>query len=113
MYNRTKNAAIEEMVKTAKEAIELRDKVERLFDNPDFKAVIQEGYFEKEAARLVALKASPSSNNEASQKALENKITGIGQLQQYLLSIYVNAENSERTLEEYTQMEDSFNEDGE
>ena len=49
--------AIERDIKEARKHVELGDSLERLLNNRDFKKVIVEGYFEKEAARLVHLKA--------------------------------------------------------
>ena len=59
---------VELTIKQAKEAKALMDSVLKLQKNKDFKAVINEGYFEKQASRLVLLKADPSMQDEQSQK---------------------------------------------
>ena len=48
---------IELEINQAKEKVALKDSLEKLIKNRDFKKVITEGYFEQEAIRLVLLKA--------------------------------------------------------
>jgi len=77
---------VEIEIDVAKELIAVRDSYVKLSDNKFFKEVILEGYFKKEAARLVMAKSNPNLD-EAMQKNLDNKILGVGGLVQYFNEI--------------------------
>ena len=79
--------SIEASIKQAKPAIELAKALERLESNKDFKTVIGEGYLEKEAVRLVHLKANPAMQTVAHQAAVMLQIDGIGALLQYFRTV--------------------------
>lgn len=51
---------IEDSIKSARKLVELGDTLERLKSNRDFRAIVLEGYFEKEAIRLVQAKSNPA-----------------------------------------------------
>ena len=87
---------VELTIKQAKEAVELKDSVLKLQKNKDFKAVINEGYFEKQASRLVLLKADPSMQSERDQKEIDNNIIAIGYLRQYLSTLVQLGYKAER-----------------
>jgi DNA-binding transcriptional regulator YhcF (GntR family) len=91
---------IELSIEHAKKAIALKTSVERLTRNRDFKAVFTEGYFEKEAQRLVFLKADPSMQDEADQKEIIKQIDAIGVLRQYLSTQMHLGRMAEKALEE-------------
>jgi hypothetical protein len=76
---------IEQSIEAARADIERNDAVNRLYENPDFKSVILEGYFKEEAARIVFL------------NILE---AGVGALQQYFRLIEQKADMAERGLGE-------------
>lgn len=78
---------IEQNIKEAQKIKDLGDALARLMTNRDFKKVIQEGYFEKEAVRLVHLKADTSMQSDDSQKSILTQIDGIGNLSQYLRTV--------------------------
>ncbi len=77
---------IELNIDTAKKMVKESDAIDRLMKNRDFKAVITEGYFKEYAAILVQRKAMPGMQDEDSQKDINDSITGIGQLQQFLFT---------------------------
>jgi len=76
----------------AREIIRSADALERLFENPDFKLVIKQGYFKEEPARLVEMKATPAMSGEATQSAIIKQIDGIGALQQYFNARFLTGE---------------------
>jgi len=79
---------IELSIEQAKSSIDMRDALRRLNENKDFKKVIVEGYFEKEASRVVLLKADPNTQDTETQDALDKSIIAIGQLRQYMRTIF-------------------------
>lgn len=76
--------SIERNIREAKKVVEFGNALERLTSNRDFKKVILEGYFEKEAVRLVHLKADPSMQSAESQKSILTQIDAIGAVTQFL-----------------------------
>ena len=76
----------------AKEAIELSNALQRLMDNKDFKKVVINGYFSKEAIRLVLLKGKPGYHSDVEQKNIIAKIDAIGNFSNYLDNIEMEAE---------------------
>ena len=75
---------IESSIKASDELIEVGKCLERLYNNRDFIKVIKEGYFEKEAIRLVHLKADPAMQSAASQQSITQQMDAIGAFSQYL-----------------------------
>lgn len=78
---------LEISIEQAKEAIKEMQAVYRLTKNPDFKAIVEKGYFENNASRLVLLRADPSMQNDTDQKQILKDIDGIGSFRQYLSTI--------------------------
>jgi len=83
--------SIERNIKQAKEAIEFGNALTRLRGNKDFKTVILTGYFEKEAVRLVHLKADPNMQSMDMQRAIMASIDAIGALTQYFTTVAFKA----------------------
>lgn len=104
MSNTTKEEMYEEFKVTeeqAKEAIGLRECVIRLYDNPDFKKLILEDLFTNEAKRLVFLKADNSvRQNDVVLKAIEDRITTIGELNQYFHNTIARGHQMENALQQ-------------
>jgi hypothetical protein len=78
---------IEISIDQAKEIIERKEKMERLLQNPDFKAVFSEGYFRDEAARLVSLLSDPEMRDQQKHEDLVNDMRGISSMQLYILNV--------------------------
>lgn len=78
---------LERSIRANKAFVENGNALDRLRSNKDFKKIVSEGYFEKEAIRLVHLKADPSMQSEASQKSIVAQIDAIGAFKQYMTSI--------------------------
>lgn len=81
----------------AKEMVDIRDALVRLQKNKDFKKVIEEEYFLKEASRLVLARANLSLS--ADQKAnILQMIDGIGCLSSYFDLIHRRGAEMEQTI---------------
>lgn len=89
---------IEVSIETAKIAVEKRDALERLSKNPDFKLVIEDGYFVDESKRLVLIKATPAMGTPEHQENIIKAIDGIGSLFQYLVATTQTGGQMERSL---------------
>lgn len=76
----------------AKEIVALGDALVRLYSNRDFKAVILDGYFRTEAARLVMGKAHPQVARPDVQACFLKSIDAIGELGQYFNKVRQQAD---------------------
>lgn len=76
--------AIEKEIADGKNTVELGDAIERLRINRDFKRVVIEGYFEKEAIRLVHLLADPAMQTPVARANIVASMEAIGNFSQYL-----------------------------
>lgn len=74
---------IEQNIKANKETVAFNAALNRLYSNRDFKQVIMDGYLNKEAVRLVHLKAAPAMQTEAHQQSINSQIDAIGNLLQF------------------------------
>ena len=74
---------IELNIEQAKTIVALGNAMERLSNNRDFKKVIVEGFFEKEAIRLVHLKSDFNMQNPEAQASIASQMDSIGNLAQY------------------------------
>lgn len=90
---------IERNISEAKKLVDLADSLERLRENRDFKKVVLEGYFEKEAIRLVLLKADPNFQTPERQDSIWSQIDAIGNLHQYFQTIYQQAAIARKSIE--------------
>lgn len=87
---------LELSIEQAKKHIDLMKALGRLRENKDFQQIIEEGYFEKEASRLVLLRASPQA--EGMREGIDEAIVGVGQLRQYLSRIFQFGRHAEKAL---------------
>lgn len=96
----TEVESIELSIQAAKRDKELRDAVVRLQKNPDFKKVIVEGYFQKEALRLLELSANSRLGADVREDALAEAKATV-RLKSYLETIihlgnYAESTDAER-----------------
>lgn len=97
------NDAIQEIelsIKEAQKMVDLGAAVQRLASNRDFKKVVMEMYFEKEAVRLVHLKASPAMQDAERQAAIVKEMDAIGSFYQFLRTLEIQAEMARRAVED-------------
>ena len=92
--------ALEVQIDQARAAVNLNDDLLALQSVPAFQRVINKGYLEEEAIRLVRAKADPMLRSPEEQAELDNAIIGIGQLVQYFRKISAIANTMERTIKE-------------
>ena len=90
---------IEESIKAARKLVELGEALERLKSNKDFKTIVMEGYFEKEAIRLVQAKSNPGLQSADSQKSIITQIDSIGNLNLYFSTIAQQAAMARKGIE--------------
>lgn len=97
------NDAIQEIelsIKEAQKMVELGAAVQRLTSNRDFKKVVMEMYFEKEAVRLVHLKANPAMQGKERQEAIVKEMDAIGSFHQFLRTLEIQADMARRAVED-------------
>ena len=90
---------IESSIKQASEFVDFGNAIERLRSNRDFKKVIMEGYFEKEAIRLVHLKADSAMQSNLNQTDIVKQMDAIGALNQFFLTKGQIARMAARSIE--------------
>jgi hypothetical protein len=90
---------LEQNIQQSQEFVELGKALERLSNNKDFLAVVKRGYFEKEAIRLVHLKADPSMQTPERQQSVVSQIDSIGNFSAYLQTLKFNADRAEHSIE--------------
>lgn len=91
--------SIERNIKEAKHLVDLGAALSRLKNNKDFKALVQDGYFEKEAVRLVHLKASPEFQTPERQQAIITQMDSIGNLVSYFTVVAFSANQAAKAIE--------------
>lgn len=79
---------IEVSIKAAKEKVTTMKSLDRLLKNKDFKTVIDTGYFQDEAVRLVHLKADFQMQSPEQQDFIIRGMDSIGNLRAYFSKIY-------------------------
>ena len=89
---------IERNIKQAKSLVESGDALERLKGNKDFKKIILDGFFEKEAIRLVHLKADLNMQSGETQRSIVGQMDAIGTLHQYFNTILMQANQASKSI---------------
>ena len=92
---------VEVTIEQCEEQIEAAEALERLHSNADFKKLILEDYFEKNALRTVMMKSAGGHEGEREQKNLDNVLMGISQLGAYFHKIFSFGEAASRAMEEH------------
>ena len=73
----------------------------KLVENPGFQEIIEKGYFEDEAVRLVGALASPGLADEVSQNEMQKDIHAIGRLRQYFYAITAQGRAAEGAIKSH------------
>ena len=89
---------IELTIEEAQVAVEQKKRFLRLTTNKDFIEIIETGYFEAEAVRLVGALASPALQDEYNQSQMQKEITAVGRLRQYFYAIVQQGTTAERAI---------------
>jgi hypothetical protein len=90
---------IELNIANAKKIVDMGTALERLSNNRDFKKVIQEGYFEQEAIRLVHLKADPNFQTIERQQSIITQMDAIGSLVEFFQTIKQKASMASKAID--------------
>jgi len=78
---------VELTIEEAEKNIEKAEALTRLFANSDFKAIVEEGYFQDNSIALVRRLAFPQFDKPESQNRLQNQMMGVSQLQMFFSQI--------------------------
>ena len=89
---------IEINIEHAKKYVNKMNSVFNLSKNRDFNDVIDKGYFEEEASRLVLLKADPNLQKPEDQASIIRSIDAIGHFRQYLSTVVSMGRMMEKSL---------------
>ena len=92
--------AIEVSTKQAREAIEMYDALDRLTKNDDFQKLIEKGYLEDNAVRLVWLRGDAALQTEEHQAAILKEIDGVAQLRSFFIDVTRAGHQALRTIEQ-------------
>jgi hypothetical protein len=100
MTTSTEIENIEVSIEHANKAVNKMTSVLALTKNKDFVSVVEKGYFEEEASRLVLLKADPSMQKAEDQEAIIKAIDAVGHFRQYLRTLIQLGRMMEKSLAE-------------
>ena len=99
MNNENDVKEIELSIETAQNAINRKKVFLRLVDNKDFQEIIEKGYFEEEAVRLVGALASPALTSDFDQDQMQKEMIGVGRLRQYFYAIVQQGQAAEHAVQ--------------
>jgi hypothetical protein len=93
---------LETDIENVKKTVRRYELLEKLEDSPEWKELIEDGYFRDEAARVVGLRGDLQMRmgGELQMQWLDDMLTGIGALQQYLNFIKQTGSAAKHALEE-------------
>lgn len=92
---------IEIDINQAEALVRTKQQMESLISNKAFTDIVEKGYFENEASRLVLLKADPNTQDDSQQKDIMNRINAIGYLRQYFIGVMQRGRMAENSLEDH------------
>ena len=87
-------------IEKARAAIQKMEALDRLYNNRDFKELITDGYFIKEASRCVLLKGDLNINEETRDHC-DRMINGIGLLRGYFQQVNYFGQQAQAAMEDY------------
>lgn len=91
--------ALEAQKEDLKKQVELRDQILKLSANHEFRKVIHEEFFQKEAGRLVRIGGDPSLDKQQRQDAIDMALS-TGHLQRFLSANVQMGNRAEETIHE-------------
>lgn len=112
MINGNEIEEIEISIDSAKRTIELGKSLEKLKKNKEFKEIILDGYFNKEAVRLVGLKRDPNCQDPVQQADIDQALNGISELQEHFRKIERFADQAEIALKDFEEAKDEVLSEG-
>ena len=99
MENQDLTQGIEQDVRNALKVVEFGEMLNKLKNNPEFKAVILDGYLAQEAIRLVLLKAE-FDQDEGKRASVNTQIDAIGAFNKYLQAIHTKTLMAKSAIED-------------
>lgn len=91
---------IEISMEHAQKMLDLKKSLDKLMKNRDFKNIVLEGYFEKEAQRLVMLKSDYTMQSPDNQAEIIKQIDSIGSFRQYLNMVRALGQQAEKSMDD-------------
>lgn len=91
--------AIDKNIKEQRKVVELSDALTQLRSNRYFRKLIEEGYFAREAIRLVQLKADPDYQTPERQASILRQIDAIGELGEYFRTVRIQGEMAQKAID--------------
>lgn len=89
---------LETSIQQARVLVELGSALQRLQSNRDFRTIVNEGYFQKEAVRLVLLRSDPAMETAERQASIVKQMDAIAGLHQYFAVLQQQAAMAARNL---------------
>lgn len=89
---------LDKSIRQSREVVDTGKALDRLLANPDFQTIVMKGYLEKEAVRLVHVKASSDMQTPEKQEAILKQIDAIGTFIQYLTVVRLRALHATKQL---------------
>ena len=89
---------IEISMEQAKSFVTIKNSLDKLYSNKDFKTVILNGYLKDEAIRAVLCKAHINHQDSESQNQLNKDIDAIGRLNEYFRRVFVQGQMAEQEI---------------
>lgn len=102
---------LEHQIESKKHQIEQSNALDRLLKNKDFQTIVIEGYFKREAIRLVSAKGAIENQAPNVQADILRDMDGIGSFQRHLALITTTGEMARDSLGESEAMLDSLRAD--
>ena len=90
---------LEVNIKQAQKMVDLGSALDRLRNNRDFKKVIEDGYFEQEAIRLVHLMSDSNMQSPEIQTSIHKQMIAVGVFRDYLETLSIRAGMARRSVE--------------
>ena len=103
-----KTTKLKTEIANAKAGIAFNESFQKLRKTKAFKEIIEKGYFEDEAQRLVMMKSNPGMQTPEHQACIDNDIIAIGGLFQYFQAIVANGTLSANALTEKENLLEEF-----
>lgn len=102
---------LENNIRESKKLVDIGESLDRLYNNRDFKKVILEGFFEKEAVRLVHLKGDANMQSADSQKSIVGQMDAIAALAQYFATVRFKANMAVKAIASDEEARDELNQE--
>lgn len=101
MFAQNELEAVQISIDKAKKAVDLMNALDKLQKNRNFDLLINKGYLEEEALRLVYLKSDFQMSSPEQQDFITKGIEGIGQLRNFLSMVYRQGESAKAALADH------------